>query len=132
MTTPRVCLNGTTWMDLLDVEFPAEITDVIDSPVDIDRLEWLKDELAAADRDVYREMYLAFLDQIDSTLDYREVWDLYFGTYTDITDFAREMVEGDIPDHLEYYVNFEAIANDLEYIYRFVYLPNGDTAIFEL
>jgi len=42
--------------------------------------------------------------------------DSYAGEYTSLSDFAQEMTEerGDIPEHLAFYIDYDAMARDME------------------
>ena len=55
-----------------------------------------------------------FCDDLDEAR--RALEDQYAGEYASLADFARELTEeqGGIPDHLAFYIDYEAMARDME------------------
>lgn len=64
-------------------------------------------------------MLIEYRDKIDYEADIEYVRDCYIGQYNSMTDFAEKYMKDthDIPDYLENYIDWEALADDLSYDY---------------
>ena len=76
-----------------------------------DLFDWMN--LEANDR----ELLYVFRENIDRTGTLEQAHDVYHGAYDSAADYALEITGeiGDIPEHLRYYIDYEAMARDWGY-----------------
>jgi len=65
--------------------------------------------------DEHGDMFRAYLEEIDSNGTPQHAHDCYHGEYDSEEDFAEQFIREcyEIPDHLEYYIDWEKFARDL-------------------
>lgn len=65
------------------------------------------------------DMLIEYRDEIDDKADIEYIRNCYIEQYNSMTDFAEKYMKDthDIPDYLENYIDWEALADDLSYDY---------------
>lgn len=71
-------------------------------------------EYAQMDEDD-RELLRVYRSEVNSSGDLKEAQNHFHGRYSSAEDYAQEITEqqGDIPDHLKNYIDYEAMARDM-------------------